>query len=617
MSKTLLGNIRDFTKLPCEIVLNRQAYFLNKVDDQFRLFTSICPHQGGQIFFEEESHCFKCDIHQWKFDCETGESYTSKKQTLDYFHVSEEGTDLYADLPNDELELIKEPIMKKKKSTYDKRPSIKLHAHACIEFRHKGFSLLCDPWINGPAFMGSWIQYPPPVIRTEQLNPNAIWISHEHSDHFHEPTLRLFNRSIPIYVPDFVNRRLIYKLEELGFEKVIAVPFGAKMQISDGLSITLFEPESLWNDALILIETADFKFLNLNDAGINHKIPKLIGPVDMIASSFSPGASGYPITWDHLDMERKEEIMVAGQKGMLSMLMQAMKVYGAKYLLPFASHFELWHPSQKEYASILKKNSLDDVVNYFRGSNYKVIDLLPGEEWDGRKDAIHRYNYNRKEIYNKLDRLKYVENIYDEGMFSDFHPKTSDISLSEIEHYFLLLNDVPEILFCEDIVVQLDVIHQEEKLFSTCFQIRDGKLSFLYNQFENQVNLTMQVPQQILAFIVATNESWDEATIGYWCKFSRNPDVYHAGFWRLLQAPYFKKRLRTPTTVDGISKHMVIADLMETYGEQAGRIFGRYGLYCFGCHNSVNESIEIGAKSHGLSPNKINKLIQELKRVLG
>ena len=66
-----------------------------------------------------------------------------------------------------------------------------------------------------PAFLGAWTQYPPPVVDVTTLRPDAMVISHEHSDHFHEPTLVEFDRSIPIFIPDFPNRRLV---ERLGFE---------------------------------------------------------------------------------------------------------------------------------------------------------------------------------------------------------------------------------------------------------------------------------------------------------------------------------------------------------------------------------------------------------------
>ena len=45
--------------------------------------------------------------------------------------------------------------------------TIKLLAHACLEIKYNGFTLLTDPWLAGPAFHGSWIQYPAPSCESE------------------------------------------------------------------------------------------------------------------------------------------------------------------------------------------------------------------------------------------------------------------------------------------------------------------------------------------------------------------------------------------------------------------------------------------------------------------
>jgi len=52
-------------------------------------------------------------------------------------------------------------------------------------------------------------------------------------------------------------------------------------------------------------------------------------------------------------------------------------------------------------------------------------------------------------------------------------------------------------------------------------------------------SVLIEIPEEVLSHIIREDLSWDEALIGYWCRLSRNPDVYHANFWRLLQAPYY------------------------------------------------------------------------------
>ena len=61
-------------------------------------------------------------------------------------------------------------------------------AHACMQVEADGKSLVCDPWLTGSAYWGSWWNYPPVSKHIfERLNPDFIFITHLHWDHFHGP----------------------------------------------------------------------------------------------------------------------------------------------------------------------------------------------------------------------------------------------------------------------------------------------------------------------------------------------------------------------------------------------------------------------------------------------
>jgi hybrid cluster-associated redox disulfide protein len=60
-----------------------------------------------------------------------------------------------------------------------------------------------------------------------------------------------------------------------------------------------------------------------------------------------------------------------------------------------------------------------------------------------------------------------------------------------------------------------------------------------------------------------------------------------------------------------ISRNMTFGELMRNF-PMAGRIISGYGLHCIGCHIAVSETIEEGARAHGLSEQDIEKLITEL-----
>ena len=457
---------------------------------------------------------------------------------------------------------------------------------------------------------------PPPVVDAAKLRPDVIVITHEHSDHFHEPTLLQFDRSIPVYVPDFPNRRLVERLAALGFSNVHPMAFGKTYKVSENFTLACFEPMSWWNDAIVLVEIDGFRLLNINDAGLNQRIAALVAPVDVVASQFSIGASGYPLTWSHLTAAEKIRIMEHACQGKLQMLREAMTLYRGEYLLPIASHFALWHPAHREHVRMMSTNTIDNVIQAFAGSNVHVVDVLPGEIWDVSVGQVTRLWHRRGRLYDLAYKLKYLERRFNSSEFQQHHPISGDLTHAEVRAYFLRLNEVPEMAFCENLTVRVranDGNHGREGI-DVSFQITGGRLLML--QAAPVVpNLLIEIPIGILKRIVTENLSWDEAHIGYWCRFTRSPDMYHAGFWRVLQAPYFNRHAEPPVDSKPITGNSVIADVVEAHGNRAERILRRYGLYCAGCHHSPCESLVQGARYHGIEETQIHRLVRELNEV--
>jgi CMP-N-acetylneuraminate monooxygenase len=606
-----LGPEAAFTKLPARITVANRSYYLTRGEAGYRLLSTVCPHKGGEIVDVEE--CLECPHHGWRFEASSGECLNVPNQRLSSFPVIARDGRLFSELP---IPSVAPPRVMKQLKHPDEL-SLRLHAHACLEINYQGFSLLTDPWLCGPAFLGAWTQYPPPVVDVTTMRPDAMVISHEHSDHFHEPTLVEFDRSIPIFIPDFPNRRLVERLAVLGFTNVCPMAFGETYQVSPNMQLTCYEPGGFWNDAILLIEIDGFRLLNLNDAGLNRRVAALVAPVDVVASSFSPAASGYPLCWNHLSLAEQSKILDQACQGKLQMLTEAMALYGGQYLLPFASHFALWHPSHRKYVPMMLGNTLVDIVRAFADSEVQLVDLLPGEKWDIGSGLITRQWRSRERLYDPTRLLRSLERRFDVRQFSACHPTTVDLSRDEVEAYLLGLNAIPEVIFCEDLVVRMQATGSEPTGddLDVWFEVREGRVRIL-EEPADLANLTVEIPAGILQLIVREAVSWDEAHIGYWCRFSRTPDLYHAGFWRLIQAPYYKKPLDLPP-VDHhpVTTNSVVADLSEKYGAQADRILRRYGLYCAGCSRATYDSLALAGKQHGIEETQILRLVRELNQV--
>ncbi len=61
-----------------------------------------------------------------------------------------------------------------------------------------------------------------------------------------------------------------------------------------------------------------------------------------------------------------------------------------------------------------------------------------------------------------------------------------------------------------------------------------------------------------------------------------------------------------------VNRDMVISDVVRLY-PQARIVFVRYGMGCMGCMGALDETIEGGAKMHGIS---VETLVDELNAVV-
>jgi len=73
-------------------------------------------------------------------------------------------------------------------------------ASILIEDDSKGskVKILCDPWLEGEEYIGSWAIYPPYDFKPEKFSDvDFIYVSHIHSDHVSTRTLSKLNKKYP------------------------------------------------------------------------------------------------------------------------------------------------------------------------------------------------------------------------------------------------------------------------------------------------------------------------------------------------------------------------------------------------------------------------------------
>jgi len=63
-----------------------------------------------------------------------------------------------------------------------------------------------------------------------------------------------------------------------------------------------------------------------------------------------------------------------------------------------------------------------------------------------------------------------------------------------------------------------------------------------------------------------------------------------------------------------ITKDMTIAETLEVCPESV-EVFLSHGLHCIGCHGGAFESIEQGAKGHGMKDAQIKKMVDDINKL--
>lgn len=135
---------------------------------------------------------------------------------------------------------------------------------------HNGFALgtqdspvLVDPILYpryGEEYTSSPVEiYPPRWIKHDRMpKPAAVIISHEHSDHFHLPSLDLLDKSTPIIVGPTMIDTVVECVERLGLT-VVRLPFGEPAQFGS-IRITLYPPGPdtvLWESRVSQVHAVD------------------------------------------------------------------------------------------------------------------------------------------------------------------------------------------------------------------------------------------------------------------------------------------------------------------------------------------------------------------------
>ena len=261
---------------------------------------------------------------------------------------------------------------------------MKIHfiGHACIVAECSGTSILMDPWLSGKIFNNSWTLRPQPVLDPALLDRiDYLWISHEHPDHCHFPTLGvfpdLFKQRVTVLLQTRDSAKIVAAFKGMGYQRFRLLPHREIVPLTE-------EPHStkvycyhagLMDSALAVIDDRQV-VLNQNDARISTPECRLIlqdlKHVDTLLSQFSLAA--------YAGFEPPDQYLPERARQILRNMSETHRALDAKVTIPFAS-FIYFSTEDNKYVNPFA-NTVNDAYDYLSKQGQSAAVLYPGDSYE-------------------------------------------------------------------------------------------------------------------------------------------------------------------------------------------------------------------------------------------
>lgn len=260
-------------------------------------------------------------------------------------------------------------------------------SHACMLVENSGRRLLVDPWVVGSAYWRSWWHFPEAVPINEQiLSADWIYLTHQHFDHFHYPSLRRFRREVTVLVPHRAVPSMEREIGNLAFTNIVSMPHGKTLELDGGFRLTSYQGGWM-DDSTLVIQCDGTTLLNLNDCRLEDRVLDWVirrhGPIDFVFRSHSP-AQAYPACYTSpspRDLEYRQP------DDYIRDFVNTARRCRARYAIPFASNVCFLHPEtiDKNAAVVDPNEVVLRCQERAQPGDGEAVVMLPGATWDSRE----------------------------------------------------------------------------------------------------------------------------------------------------------------------------------------------------------------------------------------
>lgn len=434
---------------------------------------------------------------------------------------------------------------------------IQLYSASMI-IEDKGVKVLCDPWLVGEEYFGSWGMYPPYQFRPENFRSiDFIYISHIHPDHCSLRTLEKLDKNIPVLIHNFPIKFLKNTIESMGF-RVIELEHNLRTRLKGSLYINILAGdncnpeicgklmgcvgiqskfETAQIDTIAVIDNGEQVAVNVNDCPLQigentaRQIKQQYKNIDVLLLGYS-SATSYPHCYE-LDIQEKTREAELKQKNKLESAKKYIEILEPKFYIPFAGRYTLagknyqlnkyrgepelevafdWfvqNGPQKAKPILLNYDSNLDLDTGKTSEEYIRIDEKEKERYGKEKLANVKFDYESEPIPNADDIYQFIPQAYER-----FEKERNKIG------------------FTSDVVIVLPISDSEMVIISrngTGFKRTSSEMEKTIPKY-----IKMTVEPKLLKWLLQgpKKANWSTADIGSHIRYKRVPNTYHRGLFR-------------------------------------------------------------------------------------
>ncbi|MFN0140974.1 MAG: MBL fold metallo-hydrolase [Pyrinomonadaceae bacterium] len=290
-------------------------------------------------------------------------------------------------------------------------------SHAGLLVEDKGRSIMFDPWLIGSCYWRSWWNFP--EIEREFLDnikPDYIYLTHLHWDHFHSPSLRLFDKDTKFLVPKIPGTRMVRDLRSIKRTNITEIPHGGRYELWQGCELHSFQFGLFAADSAAAVTDGETTLLNANDSKIFglplEQIKKRLPQVDFVFRSHS---SATPVPYCIKDY-KSEYSDFRTQQDYIDEFTNFAYAVNAKFAIPFASNHCFLHRETRRF----NVTGVDPqmVASHYnshpttRQIGSECVVMAPGSSWTrGEGFDLREFDYSQKETVIAAMAEKYADKL--------------------------------------------------------------------------------------------------------------------------------------------------------------------------------------------------------------